>query len=284
MTLNLNEMIAKIHTTPLGNIHYWISGSIKLELPTLVLLPGLTADHRLFDKQVEAFEGHFNLFVWDAPGHGASRPFDLSFDMKQKTVWLNEILKAESICKAIFIGQSMGGYVSQMYAELFPERIAGFISIDSAPLQRKYLTKTEIWMLKHCGPMYRMFPWKLLVETGSNGVATSQYGQDLMREMMLSYDKESYVRLAGHGYRMLAEAVELNLPYKLPCPVLLICGTKDNTGSSKRYNKAWSKTEGYRLEWIDGAGHNSNTDRPEQINKLIEDFVSLATKVHNSDL
>lgn len=273
MTLNLNEMIAKTHTTPLGNIHYWVSGSIKPELPTLVLLPGLTADHKLFDKQVETFEDRFNLFVWDAPGHGASRPFNLSFDMKQKTVWLNEILQKEGISKVVFIGQSMGGYVSQMYAELFPERVAGFISIDSAPLQRKYLSKAEIWMLKHCEPMYIMFPWKLLIETGSKGVATSQYGQDLMREMMLSYDKESYVRLAGHGYRMLAEAVELNLPYKLSCPVLLICGTKDKAGSSKRYNKAWSNAEGYRLEWIEGAGHNSNTDLPEQINKLIENFI-----------
>lgn len=275
---------AKTHITPLGNINYWTSVIINTEQPTLVMLPGLTADHRLFDKQVEAFEDRFNLFVWDAPGHGTSRPFDLSFDMKQKAVWLNEILQKESVSNAIFIGQSMGGYVSQMYAELFPEKIAGFISIDSAPLQRKYLTKAEIWMLKHCEPMYRMFPWKLLVETGSKGVATTQYGQDLMREMMLSYDKESYVRLAGHGYRMLAEAVELNLPYKLPCPVLLICGTKDNAGSSKRYNKAWSKTEGYRLERIEGAGHNSNTDCPEQVNKLIEEFVSLATKVHNTDL
>lgn len=27
------------------------------------------------------------------------------------------------------------------------------------------------------------------------------------------------------------------------------------------------------LKWIEGAGHNSNTDKPEMINSLIEEFL-----------
>lgn len=42
----------------------------------------------------------------------------------------------------------MGGYVGQAYAELFPNKLKGFISIDSAPLQRKYVTGIELWLLK----------------------------------------------------------------------------------------------------------------------------------------
>jgi pimeloyl-ACP methyl ester carboxylesterase len=44
-----------------------------------VFLPGLTADHRLFDKQVAYFEGKNNVLVWDAPGHAASWPFSFTF-------------------------------------------------------------------------------------------------------------------------------------------------------------------------------------------------------------
>ncbi|MGI6508365.1 MAG: alpha/beta fold hydrolase [Saccharofermentanales bacterium] len=40
------------------------------EHPNLVFLPGLTADHRLFDKHIEYFESRRNGFVWDAPGDG----------------------------------------------------------------------------------------------------------------------------------------------------------------------------------------------------------------------
>ena len=46
-------MIEKIYETRSGNIHYWINDNkSKLEY-TLVFLPGLTADHRLFEKQLE---------------------------------------------------------------------------------------------------------------------------------------------------------------------------------------------------------------------------------------
>ena len=48
----------------------------------------------------------------------------------------------------------MGGYVGQAYAQLYPDRLAGFISIDSAPLQRNYVTAVEIWLLKRMEPVY----------------------------------------------------------------------------------------------------------------------------------
>jgi len=48
-------MNEKTCATDKGTIHYWVNGSVP-EAPTLVFLPGLTADHRLFDKQVEFFE------------------------------------------------------------------------------------------------------------------------------------------------------------------------------------------------------------------------------------
>ena len=58
--------------------------------------------------------------------------------------WLNEILGKEEVIKPIIIGQSMGGYVGQAYAQLYPDQLAGFISIDSAPLQRDYVTAADI--------------------------------------------------------------------------------------------------------------------------------------------
>lgn len=269
-------MVEKTYSTSCGTIHYWISEQINIERETLVFLPGLTADHRLFDKQIAYFECKENIFVWDAPGHAASWPFTLNFTLMDKAGWLNEILEADGIIKPIIIGQSMGGYVGQAYAEQFPEKLKGFISIDSAPLQRQYVTGIEIWLLKRMEPVYRHYPWKSLLKAGANGVATSAYGRALMHDIMMVYDgdQERYAKLAGHGYRMLADAMEADLPYKIECPALLICGEKDQAGSCIRYNKAWHKNTGIRLEWIPGAGHNSNTDAPEKVNQLIEELVS----------
>ncbi len=268
-------MEERTYQTACGTIHYWINQSDDTKA-TLVFLPGLTADHSLFDKQIEYFEGKRNIFVWDAPGHGASWPFDLTFDLMDKARWLDEILTAEGIESPVIIGQSMGGYVGQAYSQLFPDKLRGFVSIDSAPLQRKYVTAAEIWLLKRMEPVYRHYPWKLLLKSGTNGVAVSAYGRQLMRKIMMGYDgdQERYAKLSGHGFRMLADAMEADLPYRINCPALLICGEKDRAGSCVRYNKAWHKKSGIHLEWIKNAGHNSNTDDPETVNFLIESFLA----------
>ena len=241
----------------------------------MVFLPGLTADHRLFDKQIEYFKSRYNVFVWDAPAHAASWPFQFDFDLFDKAKWLNGIFEQENITKPVIVGQSMGGYVGQAYAELYPDRLRGFVSIDSAPLQRKYVTGIELWLLKRMQPVYFYYPWKLLLKSGTNGVAVSEYGRKLMHDIMMVYDgdKKRYAQIAGHGFKILANAMEMNLPYKIKCPALLICGENDHAGSCIRYNKAWHRDTGIPLEWIKNAGHNSNTDKPETVNRLIERVV-----------
>ncbi|MCR5416926.1 MAG: alpha/beta hydrolase [Pseudobutyrivibrio sp.] len=268
-------MTEQIYGTQCGDIHYWINKEAINPTVQLIFLPGLTADHRLFEKQIEYFEGKYPVFVWDAPGHATSWPFRFDFNLMDKARWLDKILVKEGFDHPVIIGQSMGGYVGQAYAQLFPEKLKGFVSVDSAPLQRRYVTGLEIWLLKRMEPVYRHYPWKSLLRTGTNGVATSGYGRKIMHNMMMTYDgnQERYAKIAGHGFRILAEAMEENLPYEIKCPAILICGEKDHAGSCIRYNKAWNKNTGIPIEWIKGAGHNSNTDAPEIVNRLIEELV-----------
>ena len=220
-------------------------------------------------------ENKDNIFVWDAPAHAASWPFRFDFNLMDKAKWLDEMLTQEGIEHPVIIGQSMGGYVGQMYAELYPEKLKGFVSIDSAPLQRKYVTGVELWLLKRMEPVYYYYPWKSLLKTGTKGVAVSEYGRKLMHEIMMTYDgdKKRYSQISGHGFKMLAEAMEKDLPYEIHCPALLICGEKDHAGSCIRYNKAWHKNTNIPIAWIKDAGHNSNTDKPEVVNELIEKLI-----------
>ena len=264
-------MTERTYETPRGTIHYWIGGQPD-GTKTLVFLPGLTADHRLFDKQMQALSQDYHVLVWDAPGHGASRPFELTFSLTDKADCLHGILEKEGIVRPVLVGQSMGGYVAQCFLERYPGEASGLISIDSAPLKRRYVTGAEIWLLKRCEWMYRIYPWGLLMDHGSKGCATSAYGRSLMREMMTSYSHPEYARLSGHGFRMLAEAMAADLPYAIDCPCLLICGEKDMAGSAKSYNRRWAKTEGLPLVYIAGAGHNANTDAPDTVNAMIDGF------------
>lgn len=252
------------------------TAQVLQEETALVFLPGLTADHRLFDKQVAHFKDKCRVLVWDAPAHGASWPFSFDFDLRDKAIWLEGIFQQEGIRRPIIVGQSMGGYVGQMYSQLFPDKLKGFISIDSAPLQRRFVTWMEIFLLKKMEPVYRYYPWKSLLKTGSKGVSTTAYGRQLMHDIMMTYDgaQERYAKISGHGFRMLAQAMEADLPYEIKCPALLICGEKDRAGSCIRYSKAWHKHSGIPLVWIKNAGHNANTDNPEMVNRLINNLLT----------
>jgi pimeloyl-ACP methyl ester carboxylesterase len=94
-----------------------------------------------------------------------------------------------------------------------------------------------------------------------------------MYAMMDAYTKKEYCERVSHGYKILAEAIEADLAYEITCPALLICGEKDKAGYTKRYNTARAHHAGLPIRWIPGAGHNSNTDRPELMNRIIREFL-----------
>lgn len=60
------------------------------------------------------------MFVWDAPAHGLSRPFELSFSMQDIVHYLYTIFQIEHIVMPIFVGQSLGGYIAQVYITEYP--------------------------------------------------------------------------------------------------------------------------------------------------------------------
>lgn len=83
-------MTENSYKTRCGCIHYFVNIIDKQKI-TLVFLPGLTADHRLFEKQIEYFEKKQNVFVWDAPS-SLSRPFTNNYSLSDMAQWLCEIL------------------------------------------------------------------------------------------------------------------------------------------------------------------------------------------------
>ena len=267
-------MEGKTFETNSGTVRYWIDKSAGPASPWLVFLPGLTADHTLFDAQMEHFADMARCFVWDAPAHGLSRPYPLDFTMDDYARILHDILEAEGVRHPVLIGQSLGGYVAQAYLDLYPNQVAGFIAIDSAPLKRRYYPAWEVAALRHTKGMYLAIPWALLKPWGAHGAATTKRGRANMRSFMESYAKREYCELAAHGYRMLADAIEAERPYEIDCPALLLCGESDHAGDVKVFNRKWTAGEGIPLVWVPGAGHNANVDAPVFVNDQIERFIA----------
>ena len=101
-------MDSKAFSTASGKVAYWIDASAGPDAPWLVFLPGLTADHTLFDAQMAHFAGEANCLVWAAPAPGESRPYPLDFSLDDLARILHAILDAEGIVHPVLVGQSLG--------------------------------------------------------------------------------------------------------------------------------------------------------------------------------
>ena len=238
-----------------------------------MLLHGLGADGRMMIPQAREFCNDYNLLVWDAPAHGRSSPFSFTFTYMDVARWLHEILEAEGITHPVLIGHSMGGYIAQCFMEQFPGEAAGFVSIDSGPIQKRYMSEAELWALEHTEPMYRAFPWRILLDISARGNATSDKGRRVCRKIFEDYGKDYLCKLLGYGFRGVAQAIREDRPYRIDCPCILICGTDDQTGFVKHYNKKWTANTGLPLRWINSAGHCSHLDAPDEVNGIIREFV-----------
>lgn len=257
-------------STDWGTVAYWISDSWKENKDTLFFLHGLTANHTMFEKQYQYFERNYNIVTWDAPAHGKSRPFK-EFTYKKAALSVKKILEHHEVPAAIFIGQSMGGFITQSFIKRYPEMVKAFISIDSAPFGEEYYSKAEQWLLKQIEWMAQLYPLNAMKKAIAKQVSATETAYQNMMKMLSDYDKKELCHLMGIGY---AGFLEDNFDLEIPCPVLLILGEKDKTGKVKSYNQAWAKKTGFPLVIINGAAHNSNVDQPDAVNQEISRFIA----------
>ena len=239
------------------------------ERQTLFFLHGLTADHRLFEGQIPYFEDHYNVLVWDMPGHGKSRPFsDFTFEKAGEIV--RRIFLERKIKDAVFIGQSMGGYVAQSVIKRFPDLVRAFVAIDSSPYGEGYYSKSDQWWLRQTELLSKLYPSQMLRREIAKRSTASEHARDHMLEMLAPYGKKELCHLMGRAYKSFLDD---NSDIHIKCPVLLIVGEKDITGKVRQYNQAWSEKRGFPLQWVANAAHNSNDDQPEIVNEMIAAFI-----------
>ena len=252
-----------------GEVHYWISKDDHGANEVIVLTHGLTADHTMYEKQIEYFQKEYTVIVWDVPMHGLSMPYkDFSYENTAKD--LNSILRQEHIEKVSLVGMSMGGYPSQMFAHLYPEKVKCFVGIDTTPFGTAYYSKSDLWWLSKVKPMAKWFSEKMLRWSIARSVSLTDYSYRQMMKILSPMSKEQIIEQMDAAY---GNFVKENRDIHLPCPVLILLGDKDRTGKVRQYCFAWSKAAGYPLHIIKKASHFSNGDNPKQVNAEIEQFI-----------
>ena len=259
----------KIVTSKRGITHYWIYKNTNENAKSIVFTHGLTADHTMFDRQVEYFIKDYTVITWDVPIHGKSRPYK-DFSYENTSLELKSILDAENIKSVILVGMSMGGYPSQEFGISNPSMVEGFVALDTTPLGLCYYPKFDRWCLRQFGFISKFYTDKGFRKAIGKGSSITKEGQELIVKMTEPFSKKEIVEQIDTAYARVFDRKE---SVHFDFPVLILLGEHDKFGKVRDYCKAWSEKEGYPIHTIKDAAHISNVDNYKAVNEEIDRFI-----------
>ncbi len=262
------------------NIHYYTSGKIDNRKLSLIFLHGFTGDASDWFFLVENFKENYNLIFVDLPGHGKSTDISKpsAFSSSAMCDQLTLLLKTESIDTAVFVGYSMGGRLALQYAVSKPEHVCGLFLESTTPgiesdyeRETRYNKDLELTdKIKNEGINNFIDHWfdQPLFESLKN------IPQNKMNEIIQKRKQNSAEglinSLKGFSQGIMPPAWE-NLP-GIKFPVLLVSGNLDY--KFKKINSAMHTiTASSEHSIIDGAGHNTHLEKPEEFIILLSSFL-----------
>ena len=113
------------------DIHAEVTG----EGPVVVLTHGFAASSHMFATSVPALATDHTVIVWDMPGHGRSEASDDRSEYSTGA-FVDEMLRLldkSEADRAVWLGHSLGGYLSLELVLAHPDRARGLVLVDTGP-------------------------------------------------------------------------------------------------------------------------------------------------------
>ncbi len=248
------------------SIHYWTAG--KTDAPLAVFTHGATIDHHEWDATLPLVEAAgFRVLAWDIRGHGLSRP--AVFDWTEAVEDLRTLLDRLDVPQAMLVGHSMGGNLHQEFVYQHPERVKALVMLDCTWNFMQLSASDKFW-LKAADPIFKMYPYKTLIDQSVSVSAISKDAQGLMRRAMQQLSKDEFV----HVLMSATSCLRYEPDYKTTKPILLMMAEKEATGNIRKAMPAWAKHEGVDLMIIPNAKHAANLDNPVFFHDRLLEFLN----------
>lgn len=121
---------------PRGALTYYRNGDVTAEAdgPPVVLVHGLGHDAGTWGAVATGLARDHRLLVPDLPGHGESGPEDGPLSLRDEVEGLAAVIDRETRSgeTVVLVGNSMGGWVSLLYAHEHPRRVERLVLVSSA--------------------------------------------------------------------------------------------------------------------------------------------------------
>jgi len=197
----------------------------------------------------------------DLPGHLWGQTLD---SVEEYADWLKEYIRGKGYSDVVLVGHSFGGAIALMYALKHPQDLKGIIIIGSGARLRvhpMYLATLEEAVKGNPRQWYQLLAedHRLTPEDYKREVIEKQkaIGPAVMLSDLLCCDK----------FDLMDRVQEIKLP------ALVICGELDVMTPEKYANYLGAKLANSRVVVVPQATHFVFAEKPEAVNKAIEDFI-----------
>lgn len=262
--LEMNE-----HLIPFlnGKIHAYSTGKRHC----VVLLHGFLGSSRVWEKIVPFLSKSFKVVLIDLPGHGNTDCFGYAHSMELMADAVQHVLKKLRIKTCVFVGHSMGGYVTLAFAKKYPEYIRGFCLLHSTAYpdseEKKKDRNKAISIIKKnpkifIRPMIKnLFAKKNLAYlkeevTLATNIALRTTPQGIIAALIGMRDRPSYIQVLKDA----------------PYPIMMVIGKYDNILPEKVLLEQYQLIPNKYLLYLEHEGHFSQLENPNAVGKALRKF------------
>ncbi|OOY20385.1 3-oxoadipate enol-lactonase [Thioclava sp. DLFJ5-1] len=247
-----------------GHIHYREDG-VAQGVP-VICLNSLGTDLRMWDGLVAPLSG-YRLVRMDKRGHGLSATSDAAptiTDLARDALAVADHLGIEA---AVFVGCSIGGMIAQEIARIAPERVRALVLSNTAAK----IGTEESWAERIATVETQGLP------AMAQGVIERWFGPTFRAHPDCALWVTAVARTDAKGYANCCAALAgADLRDALPeisAPTLVIAGSHDGATPPEQVMEMAAAIPGARAELIEGAGHIPAIEAPEQVARLITEFL-----------
>lgn len=237
--------------------------------PCIVFLHGYLESKEVWDEFKLKFPEH-TIITPDLPGHGDSEMIEENQSMEQMAAAVKAILAHENISSCYIYGHSMGGYVAEAFCRQWPEmvKVLGLIhsTIYADTDEKRNNRKREIELIRKGK--------KAMVVSGMlpNVVAKSNF--DRLKQTIEEIIERAKM-FAAKGIIATLNAMMQRADHEpdIDTPFHLIAGDNDNFIPVEIYNKMKQDNPHIQLDMVEGSGHASFIEVPDQTALIIKEFL-----------
>lgn len=253
---------------------------------TLLLIHGMAGSAHTWRAVIPRLSQRYRVVAPDLLGHGRSAKPRGDYSLGAFAVWLRDLLDELGVSQATVVGQSLGGGVAMQFLYQHPDHCRRLILIGSGGLGpdvgwtlRLLSAPGAEFVLPVIAPRPavavgdRLRPWLTRAGIGSPRGAELWSAYSSLSD---AETRQAFLRTLRSvvDYRGQAVSALNRLHLTADLPTMAIWGDEDNIIPVSHAYAAQAVRPSSRLEVLAGVGHFPHVERPDEVVRLIDDFIS----------